>query len=77
MARCAVAHVLGLVEESAGAREARAPVSKAARAMLEAVAEMTRATEEASAKSMAAAGREALRLQRLHGARLRRLRHLS
>ena len=36
--------------------------------MLEAVAEMTRATEAASAKSTAAAGREAIRLQQLHGA---------
>ena len=68
MASRAVAHVLGLVEECEGAREARAPVAKCAHAMLEAAAQMLRATEAASAKSTAAAGRNALRLQLLHGA---------
>ena len=45
--------MLGLVEECEGAREARAPVAKNAHAMLEAVAQMLRATEAASAKSTA------------------------
>ena len=53
----AIAHMLGLVEECEGACEARAPVAKSARAMLEPVAEMLRATEAVSAKSTAAAAR--------------------